>query len=195
MEISYLPLSWNKYLNQIRALAEDILIKKHQINLIVAISRGGLTLGHILSDHLRIPIWTIAIQSYTDIQTQGEFKITGKLQTSIKNKHILLADDVADSGQTFVRALLYLKRSQPASITTLAVFYKPRSIFKPDLFAEKTTKWILFPYENTEMIKQISTRLLKEGKSILQIRTFLKSLKFKDAQIDFVYRYYLPKEV
>jgi len=27
------------------------------------------------------------------------------------------------------------------------MYYKPRSIYRPDYFAKQTSKWILFPYE------------------------------------------------
>lgn len=191
MPISYLPLSWDTYLTHIRALASRIFDEKKRVDVIVAISRGGLTLGHVLSDHLRIPIWTIAIQSYTDIQTRGEIKITGKLQTSIRNKRILLVDDVADSGHTFVRAINYLKRSSPKSITTLGVFYKPHSVFKPDYFAQTTSKWILFPYESTEMIILLAKKYGANGKWSPGLQTKLRELHFSQEQIDFVKRYYL----
>ncbi|MEK7165341.1 MAG: phosphoribosyltransferase family protein [Patescibacteria group bacterium] len=190
MEIEYLPLSWENYLMHIRDLADRLLHDKKNLDLIVAISRGGLTLGHVLSDHLRIPIWTIIIQSYTDIKTQGEIKITGKLQTSIKSKNILLVDDVADSGHTFVRGTHYLKRCKPKSITTLSVFYKPRSVFFPDYFAQTTDKWILFPYEATEMINLIITKLKKEKQSKEKIRRFLRRLKYSEGQIDFAVNHY-----
>ncbi len=179
MAAQYLPVSWNTYHALTQSLAAKILKDKKQFDEIVAISRGGLTLGHLLSDFLRIPISTITIQSYTDIQTQGELKITQKLQVSIRDKNILLVDDVSDTGKTLKRAISYLKKSRPARITTATMFYKPHSVFKPDFYVETTSKWILFPYEPTEMI-----RLIKGS------RTFLKSLHFTDSQIDFVKKFY-----
>lgn len=194
MTISYLPLSWKRYLNQIYALSEKILALPQKPDEIVAISRGGLTLGHLLADQLHIPIWTISIQSYTDIQTQGEVKIIGKLQTSIKNKHILLVDDVSDTGKTFVRAIQYLKHFHPSQITSCAVFHKPHSVYTPDIYIDETSKWILFPYETTESIQQIVIKLQKEGKTKQTIVTTLRQLKFAEHQIDFVYRHYIKEE-
>src|SRR3972149_9185297 len=105
MAIHYLPVSWQTYHSTAQKLAATILDQHESIDLIVAIARGGLSLGLILSDYLRIPISTIVIQSYTDIQKQGELKITGKLQTPIWGKTILLVDDIADSGKTFKRVI------------------------------------------------------------------------------------------
>lgn len=190
MAIQYLPISWNDYHTTAQKLAATILDHSEPIDKIVAISRGGLTLGHLLSDLLRIPIGTITVQSYTDIQTQGEVLITEKLQSSIRDKRILLVDDVSDSGKTLIRAVKYLKRCGPKSITTVTMFYKPRSVYRPDYFARQTNKWIIFPYEPTEMILLISKMMREEGKSKAVIQRFLEKLKFTDDQISFVLRHH-----
>jgi hypoxanthine phosphoribosyltransferase len=190
MAIHYLPVSWRIYHETARRLAATILDHTEPIDQIVAISRGGLTLGHLLTDLLRIPISIITIQSYTDIRTSGVAVLTEKLQNSIKHKHILLVDDVSDSGKTLVRATKYLTRAGAKKITTVTMFYKPHSVYRPDYFARQTTKWILFPYEPTEMILLISKQLQSGGKSKAAIQRFLEKLKFTDNQIGFVRQHY-----
>lgn len=191
MEIVYLPVSWSDYHTLVSQIAKSILSQKNLPEEIVAISRGGLTLGHLLTDFLRIPISTITIQSYTDIQTQGELRITSKLPTPIRGKRILLVDDVADSGKTLVRAIRYLKKLGPSEITTATLFFKKRSIYRPDIFAAETDKWILFPYEPTEMIMLLTAKLAKEGKNKNQIQAFLENLNYTPSDIAFVRKYYL----
>lgn len=191
MPAQYLAIDWKQYHILARKLAVSILSQSHPCESIVAISRGGLTLGHLLSDLLRIPIATISIQSYADIQTQGEVTITAKLHAPIKGKRVLLVDDVSDSGKTLKRAVAYLKKLGPADITTATLFYKPRSIFRPDIFARQTSKWILFPYEPTEMIYLITKKMNEAGKSKAQIQHFLERLGYSDNFIAFVRRHYL----
>lgn len=191
MGIQYLPVDWQTYHTIARKLASSILSQTPNVDEIVAISRGGLTLGHLLSDFLRIPISTISIQSYTDIQTHGEAKIAGKLKVPIAGKHILLVDDVSDSGKTLKRAVSYLKHLRPKEITTVTMFYKPHSIFRPDFFAKQTTCWVLFPYEPTEMIYLITQQMEKEGKSKASIQTFLEKLGYQNEEIAFVRKYHL----
>lgn len=192
MAVQYLPFNWNDYHSNTLKLAATLLSQDKTIEEIVAISRGGLTLGHLLSDFLRVPIWTIAIQSYTDIQTQGEIKITGTLQNSIEGKHILLVDDVADSGKTLVRARDYLHEAGAKKVTTMTMFYKPHSVFRPDYFAKQTEKWILFPYEPTEMILAVSKSLEKEGKTKVQIQAFLTTLGYSTQEIAFAKKFHQP---
>lgn len=191
MDIQYLPITWDEYHDLIRKLAASILNLSDKPDSIIAISRGGLSLGHMLSDFLRIPVSTFTIQSYTDIQSQGEMKITEPLKSPIRGKHVLLADDVADSGTTLKRALSYLQKFKPKRITTVTMFYKPRSIYRPDFFARETTKWILFPYEPTEMILAITTSMAKEGKSKAEIQSKLTSLGYSIDQIRFVRKWHL----
>ena len=191
MAAQYLSVTWNEYHTLAQKLAATILSHDKPFDEIVAISRGGLTLGHLLSDLLRIPISTIAIQSYTDIQKRGEVTITGKLQRSIRGKHILLIDDVSDTGTTYKRATRYLRRCGPKNITTVAMFFKPHSTFRPDFFARQTRKWILFPYEPTEMILLITQQMQKEGKTKREIQSFLEKLGFSLKQIAFVRKHHL----
>lgn len=190
MAIDYLPVSWDEYHSLARTLAENILSQGIHIDEIVAISRGGLTLGHLLTDLLNVPISTFTIQSYTDIQTQGEVKITKPLTTPIHDKHVLLVDDVSDSGKTLVRAIDYLKSQQPKNVTSLTMFYKPHSIYKPDHFAKETSAWILFPYEPTEMIASIILSMRKEHKSDQEIQTFLENLHYSREAIAFAKKFY-----
>jgi hypoxanthine phosphoribosyltransferase len=174
-----------------RGLAENLLSNGVHIDEIVAISRGGLTLGHILTDLLRVPMSSFTIQSYTDIQKQGDVKITKPLTIPLDGKSVLLVDDVADRGTTLVRAMEYLNMFTPKKITSLTMYYKPHSVYKPDYFAQSTSAWILFPYEPTEMIGNIMTSMKKENKTDTEIEQFLENLHYTKDQISFVKKFYV----
>lgn len=191
MPIQYLPISWKTYQELARKISESILSHSPHVNQIVAISRGGLTFGHLCSDFLRIPIATITIQSYSDIQKHGEVTITEPLKMDIGGKRVLLVDDVADSGKTLKRATTYIKSFGPKSMTVATLFYKPCSIFRPDYFAKETNKWILFPYEPTEMILLITKNMEKDGKTKSEIQSFLHTLGYSAIYIRHVRKYFL----
>ena len=145
----------------------------------------------MLSDFLKIPICSITIQSYTDIQKQGEVVITEGLSSQIENKRVLLVDDIADTGTTMKRAVSYLRDFHPKSITTATLFFKPKSSFRPDYFAKRTTRWILQPFEVTEWVYTFSNKMAKKGKSKAEIQIFLEGLGYTDSQIKFVRRHHL----
>ncbi len=191
MAIDYLLDSWDEYHALALQLAKKILTDKVHIDEIVAISRGGLTLGHLLTDLLRVPISTFTIQSYTDIQATGEVKITKPLTEPLYGKTILLVDDVSDRGITMKRALEYLTMFTPKKIVTLTLYYKPHSVYKPDYYAKTTSAWISFPYEPTEMINNIYKSMKKEGKGDQEIQKFLENLHYKKEHIAFVKKFYI----
>ncbi len=191
MRIQYLPVSWTDFHTLSQKLAAAILDHEKHLDEIVAIGRGGLSVGLVLSDFLRLPISSITIQSYRDIKKQGELEITQTLGKEIRDRRILLVDDNADSGKTFLRAIRYLKEFNPKSVTTAALFYKPWSTYKPDYFAKRTTRWILFPHEVTEWVYTFTKKLAAEGKTKAEIQTFLETLGYTQEQIKFVRRHHL----
>lgn len=191
MLTEYLLVDWRTYHTLSLKIAATILSVKQVPDVIVAISRGGLPLGHMLSDHLRIPIATIVIQSYKDIQTQGEVKLLTKVQTPLRSKHVLLVDDVVDTGKTMKRAVAYVRHLSPSEISTVTIFYKPTPAVRPDYFADITSKWVIFPYETTEMILSITKTMAREGKTKRDIQLLLERIGFTHQQIAFVRKHYL----
>jgi hypothetical protein len=71
------------------------------------------------------------------------------------------------------------------------MFYKPHSEFHPDYYAKQVRKWILFPYEPTEMIYLISKQLHAEGKTKSVIQNLLESLGYSKKQIAFVRKHHI----
>lgn len=191
MNQSYLSISWKQYHLLIQKLADAILTARRQKpDEIIAIGRGGLSVGLILSDFLRIPVSTITIQSYTGIGTQESLRLTETIGKNIQKKHILLVDDNADTGKTFLAAIKYLNTQHPATITTASVFYKPWSTYRPDFFSQETKEWILFPHEVTEWIVTFSKTMKEEGKTEKHITEFLQSLGYTRSQIRFARTHY-----
>lgn len=191
MPIKYLSLNWPKYNGLVEELAFKVLDKKQSIDMIIGISRCGLTLGHLLSDLLQKPIATLPIGSYIGIQISRKPKILGRLSVPIKNKKVLLVDGISDSGNTLSEAIKYLKRQKPKSITTATLFYKPHSIHKPKFFVQETTDWILFPYEKTEWILTFTKNMQQEGKTKEEILDFLAQFGYTKTDISKVYKYFV----
>lgn len=66
-----------------------------------------------------------------DTKTSGEVKLTMDLSSSIANKHLLIIEDIVDTGLTmnFIRNTLSARK--PASITTASLLLKPDSLKEP----------------------------------------------------------------
>lgn len=69
------------------------------------------------------------VSSYANSsQSSGEVKITLDLNASIKDKHILLIEDIVDTGLTMNFLKAHIKARMPASLTTAALLLKPQAL-------------------------------------------------------------------
>ena len=153
--MKYLCSNWQELHNLTHTLSEKIEKSKNKYDLIVAVARGGLTISHMLSDFLHLPITTFTVSSYKDFKQTKMSKITLKIGNKLHNKKILLIDDVSDTGKTFIRGIKYLKELGAEEIITASVFIKPWTKFTPDYYVESTDKWIIFPYDLKETITDL----------------------------------------
>lgn len=161
--MQFLLLSWDEIVSHLMNVAEQIRARSDKPDLIIGIARGGLSVAHILSDLLSLPVASFTVSSYHELKRKDTLTLTYGIGGKLNGKHVLLVDDVSDSGRTFVRAKKYLCKNGAEKITTAAVFTKPQSAYTPDAFAAKTDHWIIFPFDLFESIRDIKTRWRKEG--------------------------------
>ena len=58
-------------------------------------------------------------------ESSGEIKIKKDIDIDIAGKHVLLAEDIIDSGNTLVQLIPMLQKRNPASIKVCALLSKP----------------------------------------------------------------------
>lgn len=119
-----------------------------ELTRVVGISRGGLPLGVALSHKLDLPFTPVCIRSYNN-GTQGELLCDTPLEVLQKcTGHILLVDDLADSGKTSDFLMSKISELTNADFTIATLYYKETSAIKPHFFIEQTDRWIVFPWES-----------------------------------------------
>ena len=152
MEDKITVLQTEQIWHQLYDLALKILESKFLPDVIIGISRGGLPVARFLSDLLEVKeITTIGVGFYKGInETEKKPSLTQKLNYDIKEKKVLLVDDVSDSGKSMKFTLKYLSNFQASSIKTATIHYKPHSIYKPDYYIVETSDWIVYPWEYVE---------------------------------------------
>jgi uncharacterized protein len=182
--MNYLTLSWDDLHNLIFDLSQKIQKEEHQFDLIVAIARGGLSISHILSDFLKLPITSFTISSYLDLQQKKAPEISFHIGNKLHNKRILLVDDVSDSGKTFIRGIEYLKELGAEDVKTAAIFTKPWTEFIPDFYDKETDAWVIFPFEMRETVTSLSKKFKSEGKTIEEIKLELQKIKIPSQYIE-----------
>ena len=81
-------------------------------------------LARAIDGQLRIDF--LAVQSYgDDTHTSGVVQITQDLTKSIEGEHVLLVEDIVDTGLTIAHLLDLLRTRKPASLKVCSLLHKP----------------------------------------------------------------------
>ena len=77
------------------------------------------------SDRLRMQIQSMKASSYNGIESSGEVRVSLDIQKPIEGKHVLVVEDIVDTGLTLDRILASLKGHRPASLQVCTLLNKP----------------------------------------------------------------------
>ena len=103
--------------------------------LLVGVLKGAFILMADLARYLTIPVEFdfMAVSSYgSATQTSGVVRILKDLDVDIAGRHVLVVEDIVDSGLTLQYLLRNLRARGPASLEVMAILSKPDQI-KVDL--------------------------------------------------------------
>ncbi|HEX7434140.1 MAG TPA: hypoxanthine phosphoribosyltransferase [Anaerolineaceae bacterium] len=96
--------------------------------LVICILRGGVMFLSDLIRHISIPVAIdfMAVSSYGTgrRESSGEVRITLDLNTSLAGRHVILVEDIIDSGQTLASVLQVLYTRKPKSICVCTLLDK-----------------------------------------------------------------------
>jgi hypoxanthine phosphoribosyltransferase len=116
--------------NRILEIAEEINRDYAGMDslLLICILRGGIVFLVDLMRHLTVPhqIDFMAIASYGAgaRESDGNVRVTLDLQTNIRDKDVLLVEDIIDSGHTIAHVLELLSTRQPKSLKVCSLLDK-----------------------------------------------------------------------
>jgi hypoxanthine phosphoribosyltransferase len=95
--------------------------------LLVGVLRGAFVFLSDLVRGMDIPVKVdfVAVESYKGTQTTGRVQIAQKIRLPIEGKHVVVVEDIVDTGRTTTYVLRYLARRKPASLRVCALLDKP----------------------------------------------------------------------
>lgn len=117
---------------RVRELADEISVDyadKGNV-VLVGVLKGSFIFLADLSRRLNIPrtIEFIAVSSYGKSSvTTGAVRLVMDVRGNIENRHVLIVEDIVDTGHTLKYLIGMLKSHRPASIKTCALLHKPGS--------------------------------------------------------------------
>ena len=120
---------------------------------IIALAKGGYIPARIIAQHLDVKrIYSYGISFYDDKDRKMEIPIVYQnvdMSSIGKKDKILIVDDIVDTGFSLKWLHTSLEWQGYSKYESCALYLKPRSIIKPDVFAEivDDDTWVQFPWE------------------------------------------------
>jgi hypothetical protein len=154
--VEYEVTTWNQIYAALIKQAECIW-DSFKPDVIVGICRGGWIPARVLSDLLDNPnLANVRTESYTGIERAVDQPIlTQEVSMDVKGKKVLIVDEIVDSGESLKLIIDHINQQGASEVKTATLYYKPSSIIKPDYYEKETSKWIIFPWETKETLKEI----------------------------------------
>ena len=136
--------SYDEFAVDVKKMAKDIK-DEFDPEVILAVARGGLTLGHSLAVALENRnLFTLNSIHYEDTNKLDTIQIFNVPDLSRYTK-ILLVDDIIDSGESMVEIKReLLKRYPNLEIKIATVFYKEKALLLPEFKVKEAHDWVEF---------------------------------------------------
>lgn len=148
----FLVISWRYVENLCRKLAKEILEDRYLPEKIVALAKGGLFVGGLISDYLGIP----------DVEC---LKVNEGRK--IKGERLLVVDDFINTGRTMLKAL---KLVEGREVRTAALLMLENSEFVPNYLGDYLTDyyWVIFPWNFYKDLSKIVAEILRQDGELAQ---------------------------
>jgi len=176
--LKFIAPSWDEIYSFCISLSRRIKRSRFKPDIIIGVARGGWPPARILSDLLENPnVANIRAEFYLDIyKTREKPRITQPVSIRVKNKQLLVVDDVADSGKSLKLVKEHLLERGASSVKTCTIYYKPWSVITPDYYIKETKAWVIFPWERRESARKIGQNLKEKGKTLGEIESQLTEI-------------------
>ncbi|MDP6088410.1 MAG: phosphoribosyltransferase family protein [Nitrospinota bacterium] len=156
-----LHVSWSEYNKIIEDLAHQIGESGWKFNQIICIAKGGLRIGDIFSRLFDQPLGILSVESYggEERSERGNIIFARDLAKTTPNlgSHVLVVDDLVDSGITLKKSVEWLQHFYGFYVEELrtgVLWYKAVSTYRPDYYVDylEDSPWIHQPFEKYEQM-------------------------------------------
>lgn len=134
-----LLLSRERISQRVRELGDDISREyEGKKLLLVCVLKGAVIFLADLVRSLRVPVELdfVAASSYQHDSSRGEVRLLPVFSTSVRGKHVLIVEDIIDSGLTYHALTDHFMVREPASLKLCTLLNKPSQrrteLIRPD---------------------------------------------------------------
>jgi hypoxanthine phosphoribosyltransferase len=142
-------LTWERYGHAARQLAQLVADDGYRPDIILSIARGGLVAAGSLSYALDVKnVHVMNVMFYTGVDERLDMPIVLPPVPSaldLKDTRVLIADDVADTGET-LKLAREICAEHVAEARCAVLYEKPHSVVRCEYVWARTDRWIEFPW-------------------------------------------------
>lgn len=93
---------------------------------LIAVLNGAIPFAADLMRNISVPLMldSIAVQSYRNDASSGEVNFRSTLKLPVENRHVLVVDDILDTGLSLKKIKEYLITMHPASLKSCVMVQK-----------------------------------------------------------------------
>ena len=139
---------WDEMRRDVNALCRHVTLDNFDPQVIVGLSRGGLTPGVMLSHWFKKPFKPIK----TSLRDFPEWEDYLPKKT---DERVLIVDDICDSGETFIKIKEHIEGASELTVEVrfASLWWNNECGFKPHYYVQECAKdtediWIHFPWEH-----------------------------------------------
>ena len=116
--------------DKVEELARRISVDYRDVDdlILVGVLKGSFIFLADIARHLTIPrsVDFMALSTYGDgTETDGAVRMIMDLRSNISGKHVVIVEDIVDTGYTLAYLVRTLAARQPASLKTCVMVHKP----------------------------------------------------------------------
>jgi hypoxanthine phosphoribosyltransferase len=142
-------MTWDDLGTGSRAIAEAIAADGYEVDVVLAISRGGLLIAGALAYALGVKnTFTMNVEFYTGVDARLEAPLILPPvpdPVDLRETRVLIADDVADTGAT-LELVKQFCAGHVAEARCAVLYEKPQSLVRCEYVWRRTDRWITFPW-------------------------------------------------
>ena len=138
---------WKEMRRDVNTLCREITLAKFDPDVIVGLSRGGLTPGVMMSHWMEKPFKSIK----ASLRDFPEWEDYLPRKT---DERVLIVDDICDSGETFhkIREYINERKENGVAVRFATLWWNNECNFEPHYYVNEIAKdstktWIMFPWE------------------------------------------------
>lgn len=139
--------SYDEFKEDVKILAKEIK-KDFNPDALLAIARGGMSLGHSLAVALNTRyLFSLNSIHYDDTKKLDTIEIFN-IPDLKQYKKILLIDDMVDSGESLAEIKRVLLEKFPhIELKIATIFYKKTALLQPDFKIKEAKEWVEFYWD------------------------------------------------